>query len=580
MNDKIYYTVLYEASYPDAGVVAYKPVKTIRGTCDFRREVFTDLETKEEYRCVNDVIPTFGSDEDNLLCPLENEMVYDTWDDGTLFYAFPIEEDVMLSMLAEQGVAIDPFIVYERSVRSYFLYSVYDEQADDNLFYIMDKYDSHSNDNIDVNDDIMQEVGALSNEQMMRMAAKLVGDALGGNTPIVVVQPYNMFDYDDDVEEDQSITPENTSFTPINYDFDPDELEKMVCSEVIAQDHVASALVSMLYKNKHYHDHDGLKSNMLILGPSGCGKTELVRSIKRHTDIPIVFFDASTATASGYVGNSTSQAIRSLISACGGDIQKAEHGIVFIDEIDKLIGNGINKQDVQDELFKMLEGDEIVIPAENYHDSSITFNTKDLTFICAGAAQDLIEQKKKEMHDKRTKVQIGFNISPDESSKEEKNAENNSRVVLGPEDLIKYGLKPELLRRLQIIKVVNELSKSDLVTILTDSNISPLKIYEKAFSDVDNTELIYDGTILECIAEKSMKEKAGASGLKRIVDDMLQVAVRKVRLLNGEKGELILKKETIEDPKDFVLYAINDQAKRQVYPPEEKAKVKTIGTKK
>lgn len=304
---------------------------------------------------------------------------------------------------------------------------------------------------------------------------------------------------------------------------------------------------------------------MLILGPSGCGKTEIVRSMSRHLNIPMTIFDATSASASGYVGNSVTQAIKDLISVCNGDVTRAEHGIIVIDEIDKLASpgsDGVSKGDVQDELFKMLEGDEVTIAADNYREKSFRFNPKNVTFIGIGSAQALIEQKKKE----DSKRPIGFgNVS-------EQKKEEEQEIELTPEDLIKFGLKPELLRRLNIIKVVKNLKKEDLVTILTDSKISNLRLYEAAFRDVDHVSLICSKEVLDDIAEKATKEKAGASGLKRVVDDMLQTSVRKIRMLQGKPGELVLFKETIDNPEQFELYSLEGQNKEMVYPPKVKVK--------
>ena len=172
------------------------------------------------------------------------------------------------------------------------------------------------------------------------------------------------------------------------------------------------------------------------------------------------------------------------------------------------------------------------------------------------------EQKKKE----DSKRPIGFcNVS-------EPNKEEEQEIELTPEDLIKFGLKPELLRRLNIIKVVKNLKKEDLVTILTYSKISNLRLYEAAFRDVDHVSLVYGKEVLDDIAEKATKEKAGASGLKRVVDDMLQTSVRKIRMLQGKPGELVLFKETIDNPEQFELYSLEGQNKEMVYPPKVKVK--------
>lgn len=560
MENKRYYTMLYEATYPDSGVISYKPVKVIKGFYNVDEDTFKNEETEEVYSSVNMTVPTFGKDVDHLLDALSSEI--ETYgDEKQLFFAFPIEEERALEYCdRDVFVGQNPMELYEREVRGYFLYSVYDETIDDNIFYVIDKLEDHNIYNVDVSLEIVEAVATANN--MTEPQKQLLVLVAGGSAEDLNMENLGL------TTEEAAAQPESkpdTVFKEVVFDFDPDKLESEITSEVIGQDHVVRALVSMMYKNKRYHNHDGLKSNMLILGPSGCGKTEIVRSMSRHLNIPMTIFDATSASASGYVGNSVTQAIKDLISVCNGDIARAEHGIIVIDEIDKLasIGSdGVSKGDVQDELFKMLEGDEVTIAADNYREKSFRFNPKNVTFIGIGSAQALIEQKKKE----DSKRPIGFGNAPEQKKEEEK------EIELTPEDLIKFGLKPELLRRLNIIKVVKNLKKEDLVTILTDSKISNLRLYEAAFRDVDHVSLVCSKEVLDDIAEKATKEKAGAGGLKRVVDDMLQTSVRKIRMLQGKPGELVLFKETIDNPEQFELYSLEGQNKEMVYPPKVKVK--------
>ena len=573
-NKKTWYTVLYETTFPDSGVISYKPVKVIKGNYNVDDEVFIDGETGEEYLCVNMTIPTFGTDQDNILTALQKQIVEYPMDQQK-FFSFPIEEEKLLEYCANEAFeGIDPMEVYEREVRSYFLYSVYDEKCDDNIFYLADKLEDHATYNIDVSLDI---VDAVNDAQSVNSNQNLLMIVAGGLQEMLQSGELQL---DIPMEESNGApkSAEDSVLSPIVNDFDPDKLEEEIKAEVMGQDHVVDAVVSALYKNTKYYDHDGLKSNIAIFGPSGCGKTEIVRSVARHLNIPMTVFDATSATASGFVGTSVTQCIKDLIQVCNGDVAKAERGIIVIDEFDKLAqqngGESVNKRDVQNELFKMLEGDEITIAGESYKEQSFRFNPKNVTFICIGSGQALIDSKKED----GPKRLIGFR-DPSEPTVEEKKKETDAKeIVLTPEDLIKFGIKPELLRRISVMKVVNQLGKDDLVNILSNSRISNLKIYEKAFHDVDQVSLVYDKEILEAIVDKSTEEKAGASGLKRVVDDMFRTAVRKVRLLEGKPGELVLSKETLEDPTKFELYRLDAQNKVMVYPPE-KEKVKTLGRK-
>ena len=568
MDEEFYYTILYRPKYADSGVVSFEPEKIVRGHYNKDKNIFTEEKNKKEYFCCDIIFPDLGKNEEHVLDALKDEVEHTDCNEELLF-AFPVLEKQLDEYIEE-----DPNVkdvpkeeLYERLVRSYYLYSMYDIIEDDQYFYVADKFDDHCIYDVDITLDFPS---AVNNSYSSR-----------GEQNINVYLVNGSYAYEDELEEDEEdekehddhtkkeskkITPETTTFTKIVHDFDPDELEKKVSSEVIGQEHVARPLISMLYKNKRYYEHDGLKSNMLILGPSGCGKTELARSIQRNTGIPVTFFDASSASASGYVGNSVTQAIRDLISVCNGDIEKAENGIIVIDEIDKLTGgDGISKGDVQDELFKMLEGDEITVSSENYRDKSFRFNPKNVTFIGVGAAQKLIEQKRRD----KSKVALGFSASePVQGNGEEE-------IIIEPEDLIKYGFKPELLRRFPIIKVVKDLKENDLVDILKNSEISNLRMYKKAFENVDHVKLVCQGDVLNEIARRAIKEKAGASGLKRVVDDALQVAVRKIRLLNGDQGELRIYKDTLDNPENFRLYRVSSEGKELVYPPKkEKSKVK------
>lgn len=573
-NKKTWYTVLYETTFPDSGVISYKPVKVIKGNYNVDDEVFIDGETGEEYLCVNMTIPTFGTDQDNILTALQKEIVEYPMDQQK-FFSFPIEEEKLLEYCANEAFeGIDPMEVYEREVRSYYLYSVYDEKCDDNIFYLADKLEDHATYNIDVSLDI---VDAVNDAQSVNSNQNLLMIVAGGLQEMLQSGELQL---DIPMEQPQGApkSAEDSVLSPIVNDFDPDELEENIKAEVMGQDHVVDAVVSALYKNTKYYDHDGLKSNIAIFGPSGCGKTEIVRSVARHLNIPMTVFDATSATASGFVGTSVTQCIKDLIQVCNGDVAKAERGIIVIDEFDKLAqqngGESVNKGDVQNELFKMLEGDEITIAGESYKEQSFRFNPKNVTFICIGSGQALIDSKKED----GPKRLIGFRAPSDTPVEEKKKDTDSKEIVLTPEDLIKFGIKPELLRRISVMKVVNQLGKDDLVNILSNSRISNLKIYEKAFHDVDQVSLVYDKEILEAIVDKSTEEKAGASGLKRVVDDMFRTAVRKVRLLEGQPGELVLSKETLEDPTKFELYRLDAQNKVMVYPPE-KEKVKTLGRK-
>lgn len=556
-----YYTMLYEATYPDCGIVAYKPLRIIKGFYDIESDTFRELKTNKVYLSANLNLPILGKDKDHQLDAKNEEILNTNVNEEKVFFAFPGEsEDVfeevedtlgpevlMYDAKEKEAAILD---IYEREMRCYYFFSLFDSKTEENVFYLIDKFHHNDSYNVDISLEFIEAITSASI------------DDFGNSNEVISVEEFGGIDYCDDVSKLKKTmdSEQNNSPKETNFDFDPEQLEADIKSEVIGQDHVVKALVSMMYKNTRYQNHDGLKSNMLILGPSGCGKTEIIRSLSRHLNIPMTIFDATTASASGFVGNSVSQAIKDLVTICNGDIEKAENGIIVIDEIDKLATHGsesVNKGDVQDELFKMLEGDEITIAADNYREKTFRFNPKKVTFIGIGSAQALIDQKKNNL----LKRQIGF-VDTVEAKPEIETKE----IELTPEDLIKFGLKPELLRRLNVIKVVKELKKEDLVNILSESKISNLKLYENAFKEVDKVSMVVKKELLEKIAEKASQQKAGASGLKRVVDDMLQTSVRKIRILNGKTGELVVTEETLDNPDNFELYEIHGKEKVLVYP--------------
>ena len=300
MENKTYYTMLYEANYPDSGIISYKPIKVVKGYYNVDDDTFTEEETGNVYTSVSMTIPTFGKDEEHLLDALSEEIEMYS-EENQRYFAFPIEEERALEYCDRDVFeGQNPMELYEREIRGYFLYSVYDEQVDDNIFYVVDKLENHNIYNIDVSLEIVEAVATANN--MTEPSKQLLVLVAGGNP-----EDLNMEGLGLSTEEAAPQPKPDTAIGEIIFDFDPDQLEDEITSEVIGQDHVVRALVSMMYKNKRYHAHDGLKSNMLILGPSGCGKTEIVRSMSRHLNIPMTIFDATSASASGRTTASSSR---------------------------------------------------------------------------------------------------------------------------------------------------------------------------------------------------------------------------------------------------------------------------------
>ena len=267
------------------------------------------------------------------------------------------------------------------------------------------------------------------------------------------------------------------------------------------------------------------KSNILMLGPTGSGKTLLAQTLARMLNVPFAIADATTLTEAGYVGEDVENILLKLIQAADGDVARAEYGIIYIDEIDKItrksenpsITRDVSGEGVQQALLKIVEGTEAHVPPQggrkHPHQELIPINTTNILFICGGAFEGL----DKIIEHRMDKKSIGFNSQVTTLS--EKNRGTVLREAL-PEDFIKFGMIPEFVGRVPVTVALDALTKEDMVHILTEPKNSIVKQYKKLF-ELDGVQLSFEKEALEAIAEKTITRKTGARGLRAIMETMM-----------------------------------------------------------
>ena len=298
---------------------------------------------------------------------------------------------------------------------------------------------------------------------------------------------------------------------------------------VIGQDHakkVISVAVYNHYKrvaNQKFDEIEIEKSNMLMIGPTGSGKTYLVKVLAKLLNVPLAITDATSLTEAGYIGDDVESVLSKLLAAAENEVERAERGIVFIDEIDKIAkkkntnNRDVSGESVQQGLLKLLEGSEVEVPvgatSKNAMVPLTTINTKNILFICGGAFPDLDKIIKTRLNKQSS---IGF--SADLKDKYDKDPNLLQRVIV--EDLREFGMIPEFLGRLPVLYSLEGLTKEMLVKILVEPKNAILKQYQRLL-ELDEVDLKFDDSALEAIAEKALEKKTGARALRAIIEEFM-----------------------------------------------------------